>query len=157
MVQKVFLIGDSKAKFSCPACGKERKMDVSKFRAAQKQVKIKCVCSCKHEFSVILERRKHIRRKVDLEGLLTCQNDTFPVKIMDISRLGLLISTPEELELEFEPGQKIVVSFRLDDTAQSHVEKELIIRSVVGKEIGVQFLSQDHYDKLGPYLLFHFD
>ncbi|MBU1196372.1 MAG: PilZ domain-containing protein [Proteobacteria bacterium] len=154
MVQKVFLIGDSKAKFSCPACGKERKMDVSKFSAAQKQVKIKCVCSCKHEFSVVLERRKHVRRKVDLEGLLTFQNDTWPVRIMDISRLGLLISIPEELELA--TGQKIVVTFKLDDATQSRVEKELIVRSVVGKEIGVQFLSQDHYDKLGPYLLFHF-
>lgn len=156
MVQKVFLIGDTTiARFSCPACGKDRKKDVSAFSGAQKQVKIKCVCSCKHEFSVILERRKHVRRQVDLDGVLTYQNEAWPVKIIDISRLGLLIAAQEELHLK--PGQKIVVSFILDDSTQSSVEKEVIIKSVVGNEIGVQFLSQDHYDKLGPYLLFHFN
>lgn len=154
-IQKVFLTQGMKARFSCPKCFKERQMDVSQFSSAQREVKIKCVCSCKHEFSVILERRKHIRRQVDLEGLLLYQQDAWPVKIIDISRLGLLVVTQENLELA--PGQKIVLEFGLDDAAQSRVTKDLIVRSSVGKEIRVEFMSQDHYDKLGPYLLFHFD
>ncbi len=155
-IQKVFLTEGMKARFSCPKCYKERQMDVSQFSSAQKEVKIKCVCSsCDCEFSVILERRKHIRRQVNFDGTLSHLQDSWPVKIIDISRLGLLIVTQDFLELD--PGQKVVLKFRLDDAMQSRVTKDLVVRGSVGKEIRVEFMSQDHYDKLGPYLLFHFN
>jgi len=154
MAQKVFVTNSGKANFSCPECGKTRQMDVSRFHNVDKEVKLKCTCTCKHKFSVVLERRKHIRKGVDLEGQILFEKEKYPVKVLDISRLGLKIRTDEILDLN--PGDKTVIDFILDDAGSSKVSKEVIVRTVNETDIGTEFSSHDHYDKLGTYILFHF-
>jgi hypothetical protein len=48
----------------------------------------------------------------------------------------------------------LVVEILLDDPQASLVRKEVVVRSVSGHLLGVEFVSTDHYDKLGPYLLY---
>jgi len=154
MPQKVFATRSGKANFTCPECGKVKQMDVSRFRNVDKEIKLKCTCICTHTFSVILERRKYIRKAVNLDGSCHHDNEWYPVKVIDISRLGLKIKI--EAGLNVSPGEKLVIDFVLDDADGSRVSKEVIIRTVPKTALGVEFLSQDHYDKLGTYLLFHF-
>ena len=154
MAQKVFITKSGKANITCPECGKAKPMDVSKFIHVDKAVSLKVTCSCGHGFSVTIERRLHFREPVNLNGQVVYKDKKYLLKILDISRLGLKIRT--EMEMDIQKGEKIIIDFILDDPGKSRVEKEVLVRKVNGTDIGVEFLSNDHYDKFGPYLLFHF-
>jgi len=89
MVQKIFITKDGRASVTCPKCYKTKLLDVSKYNYLEKEVKLKCRCKCKHVFSVILERRKHRRQPVSLEGSVTLGDKTHSIKVVDITRSGL--------------------------------------------------------------------
>jgi len=154
MAQKVFITRSGNASFSCPECGKIKQLDVSRYNTVDKEVKLRYTCTCKHVFSVILERRKHIRKKVDLPGTLILMNKKYPINVTDISRIGLKIRTKGLLDLHLK--DKVVIEFVLDDPGGSKVSKEVIIKKMKQTNIGVEFCSQNHYDKFGAYILFHF-
>jgi len=153
--QKIFITRDEKAVFSCPECGKSRQMDVSKFSIVDKEVKLKCTCTCKHVFSITLERRKYIRKEVYLSGVLILGNKKYPINVIDISKFGLKIRTKGLLDLHLE--DRVVLEFALDDPDRSKVSKEATIKKIDQTNIGVEFLSHEHYDKFGHYLLFYFN
>ncbi len=156
MILKVFVTKKGNANFTCPECSNLKQMDVSKFRNVDKKVTLKVTCTkCKHKFSVVLERRQHVRKTVALEGILIINNKRISVIIIDISRLGLKIRTTSQLDLSI--GDKVLLEFILDDASHSNILKEAKIKKINEREIGVEFLSMDHYDKLGKYLLFQFD
>jgi len=155
MTQKIFLTRNGKARLVCPECGKTKLMDINRFSHIDKEIKLKITCKCSNIFSVILERRKHVRRGVNLPGILIIGNKKHIIKVIDISRLGLKIRVEETLDINFESNA--VIEFILDDTGGSRVSKDVVIRKIDHEYIGVTFISQDHYDKFGTYLLFHFD
>ena len=155
MTQKIFMTKNMEAVFSCPECGNEKKMDVAKFTHVDKEVKLKVTCKCSHVFPVILERRKHVRREVNLPGNLIKGGEKYLIQVIDISRLGLKICMEEIMNLKLD--DKVFIDFILDDAGKSRVSKEVIVKKIDKKYIGVIFLSDDHYDKFGAYLLFHFD
>jgi len=154
VVYKVFAASSGKANFKCPECGGTRLLDVSKFCRLDKKIRLKYKCKCGCTSSLELERRKHVRKPVDLKGELVADGHTYRARVVDISRLGLKIRTEKKLDLE--PGTRVVINFVLDDATSSRVSKEVVVRTVKDNDIGAEFLSRDHYDKLGPYLLFHF-
>lgn len=155
MVQKTFVTKNGKANFLCPACGRSKHMDVSKYGDIKKEVRLKCTCACKHVFSVTLERRRHVRKAVNLKGNISFGKLSQPVRIVDVSRLGLKIRA--ENELVFTVEDKVIVDFVLDDVHHSKVSKEMIVKIIHGKEAGLKFTSGDHYDKFGNYILYHFN
>jgi 5-keto 4-deoxyuronate isomerase len=152
MSQKAFVTKSGKANFKCPECNKVKQMDVSRYTDIDKEVKLKCTCACKHVFSVLLERRRHIRKNVALEGQLFCEGQQSLIMVVDVSRIGLRLKTSKKLKLNV--GSKAVVKFTLDDVHRSMVSKEVVIKSVSDRSVGVEFLSYDHYDKFGNYILF---
>lgn len=152
--QRVFQTRSGNANFSCPECGALRTMDVSKFQDIDKEIKLKCTCKCKHVFSVVLERRLQIRKKVNLNGEVLLDQKRYPVDIINISRHGLRIRTRGRLDISLL--DKVVIDFVLDDSTHSRVSKVMIARTMRENEIGLEFVDGDHYDKLGSYLLFHF-
>ncbi len=154
MTQKIFITRTGKANITCPKCGKVKSVDVSKFSHTDKAVNLKVTCACGHDFSVTLERRLQIRKEANLNGYLMFKDKKYELKILDISRKGLKIRTKRILEIQ--AGEKLIIYFTLDDPGESRVEKEVIVRKANGTDIGVEFISHDHYDKFGPYLLFHF-
>jgi len=154
MIQKIFITRSGKANITCAQCGKVSGTDVSKFKHTDKAVNLKVTCACGHKFSVILERRLHIRKGVDLKGTLTFKDKKYGMKIFDISRMGLKLRT--EIILAIQEGERLVIDFILDDFGKSRVEKEVIVKKTNGTDIGVEFTSHNHYDKFGPYILFHF-
>ena len=155
MTPKIFLTKSGKAGLLCPECGKTKLMDIERFSHRDKEIRLKITCKCSHIFSVILERRKHVRIGVNLPGVLIAGKKKYSMVIIDISRMGLKIRTEKVLDLNLD--DKVIIQFILDDVGKSRISKEVVIKKIDQQHISVVFLSQEHYDKFGVYLLFHFD
>jgi hypothetical protein len=156
MTEKVFIGSNDMATFKCPECNKTKTTNVSRFRNIQQAVRVKCKCPCGHTYSALLERRKHIRKDTHLAGTFIHENgvDRGTMDILDLSRSGLRIKT--NFPANIKVGDKMRLEFTLDDKQFSKVSKEVIVRSVSGRSIGTEFVSLEHFDKLGSYLLFDF-
>jgi len=155
---RTFMTKDNRAAFTCPKCGKVRVMDVSQFKDVNKAtIKVKCKCPCGHQYSVLLERRREIRKEVYFPGTFNLMGQgNKPIKgritVRDLSRSGLRfeINAP----YQFRTGETVLLEFTINDREQSLIKRNVIIRSQHGSLVGASFASTEHYDKLGPYLLF---
>ncbi len=155
-VQKVFISQDNTATFSCPKCGKTKTTDVSRFNDVTTEVRLKVKCPCGHSHTIFLERRKHIRKNLNLTGTFTRAGGTERghLIVTDLSRSGMKLRIGGGKTVAVD--EKLAVSFFLDDPKRSQVEKQVVVRSVSGRLAGVEFLFGEHYDQLGTYLLYHF-
>lgn len=157
MTQKVFISNEDKATFICPECKRSKTTSVSKYKAWETAVRVNCKCPCGHTYSVLLERRKHVRKPLNLPGTyqLLNKNNRGRMKVVDMSRSGLRLEVfyPKD----FAPGDRVRLTFNLDDPDQTTIIKEVHVRSVKNNFIGVEFISFEHYDKLGPYILYRIE
>jgi hypothetical protein len=128
MAEKIFLTKNAKAVVLCPECGKTKMIDFERFIDMDREIKLKATCKCSHVFSVILERRKHVRKQVDLKGGLINGNENYSIAIINISRMGLKLRTKKVLNLN--PDDKVVIEFILDDAGGSKVSKDGIIKKI---------------------------
>lgn len=145
-MQKVFISSTNQVTFSCPQCKNTRTVDVTKYRALDKAVKIKVHCPCGQDYPVLLERRKQFRKAVSLPGTYTriynerrAGKGTMVVK--DVSRNGLSIRVSDTTHMK--NGDILEVVFKLDDPKQSTIQKEVVIRKIFGYDLGTEFLSID--------------
>jgi hypothetical protein len=159
MTLKVFVSAGHTAVFECPQCKKSRNVDVSKYKQIDKEVKIKVNCSCGHSYPVVLERRRHYRKTVNLAGTYGLSVSGGPIKkgmmtVKDLSRSGLRIKIAAQPN--FDIGDKLMVEFHLDDNIRSLIRKEAIVRKISELNIGLEFSSMDSSDPgdkaLGFYL-----
>lgn len=155
MAPKVFVTKTGKANITCPQCGKVKQMDAARFNSVKKEIKLKCTCTCKNVFPITLERRQHVRKPVDLKGVLLWKETKTPIRIEDVSRIGLKVVTSTPLKIA--PETKVTLRFILDDVWKSKIAKEVVVKSVNENVLGMAFVSPDHYDKFGNYILFQFD
>lgn len=155
MRERVFINSQNIATFICPKCKKSRNADVSKLSRLNSAININCKCKCGHTFLTTLERRRFFRKDIELPGMFYLGKDNLKlsVTITDISRSGLKIRL--NTSHTFEPGDELLIEFILDDPEKSKISKKIIIRSVKGIDLGVEFKSPEHYDKLGSYLMFY--
>lgn len=155
MSEKVFITQKNTATFVCPACQKSKTADVSKYKEAETAVRVKCKCPCGHTYSVLLERRKHIRKNLSLIGTFTNKKTSANgnMTVTDLSRSGLRIKLnfPQDLK----PGDSLTLNFTLDDKQRSSVTKDVVVRSVHNLSIGAEFSHYEHFDPLGSYLLYN--
>ncbi len=145
-MQKAFITRDNKVTFSCPQCKGMRTVDVTKYKALEKAVKIKVRCPCGHDYPVMIERRKQFRKVVSLPGTFSrifndrrAGNGTMVVK--DVSRNGLQIRVNDSSYMK--AGDILEVEFKLDDNKRSPIRKEVVIRKIVGYDLGTEFTSVD--------------
>ncbi len=159
VAQKVYVTPSYTAVFECPLCKKSRSVDVSKFRKIKKEVKIKVNCPCGHTYPIILERRRHYRKPVNLAGtyLFPAPGGLAQKKmltVINVSRSGLKIKISEKPD--FNIGDELLVEFHLDDNKRSLIKKETIVRSISDLHIGLEFCTLDGSDPgdkaLGFYL-----
>lgn len=152
---KVFVTSNKMAIFPCSKCGKSYQKDVSKYIGHEAQVRLKYKCKCQNSFSVLLERRRSIRKKVNFKGYLLDKQQKIPITVIDISKHGMKIKILEKLLLK--KGQKIRIEFNLDDPKKSIVSKTVQINKIIPPlSIGCEFMEQEHYGDLGKFFLFHF-
>ena len=145
-MQKAFITRDNKVTFSCPQCKGMRTVDVTKYKALEKAVKIKVRCPCGHDYPVMIERRKQFRKAVSLPGTFSrIFNDRRAGKgtmvVKDVSRNGLQIRVNDSSYMK--AGDILEVEFKLDDNKRSPIRKEVVIRKIVGYDLGTEFTSVD--------------
>jgi hypothetical protein len=155
MPEKIFATQNRMAIISCPYCGKSKQKDVSKFMEHKTQVRLKFKCVCKENISVILERRRTMRKDVQFNGFLIQNSIKHPILISNISQNGVKIRFSEPLSLN--EGQTASIQFTLDDVKKSSISREVLIKKIFSqKSVGCKFQSTDHLDQLGKYFLFNF-
>jgi len=156
MPEKVFITDDNTATFACPKCKRHKTTDVTKYKHIETSVRVKIKCPCGHAYDVILERRRYLRKNINLNGkFIYLKNDEAGgMTVTDISRYGLRLKL--KFPYNFEVGDKLLLDFTLDDKQESFVSnKEVIVRSVKGLSVGAEFAHTEHYDSLGQYLLYY--
>jgi len=134
-----------------------RLVDVKGYSKLDHIVRFKVTCPCKHVYRVILERREYFRKSVRLKGVCLMQGGVIAadIHIHNLSRKGLRI----ELVRDEAPavGDRVTVEFRLDDEKKTLIRKEAVVRTLMGRFVGLEFFSIDPhnvYDKaLGFYLM----
>ncbi len=144
------------AKFACPECKKTKVMQLSEYKLKQDTTRVKCNCRCGHSFKVILEKKNNMAHKTELFGTFVSSGTIRCSGKMIIKKLnssGVMLKT--NLEQRIIPGLKLMVEFVLDDAKQSIVKKEVIVKAKQGKYMSAHFVTDEHYDNLGPYLFFN--
>lgn len=136
-------------------CSSGEMIDVTDLIKDKEKLTVEISCKCGHQYSAVIERRKQKRKEVRFQGKMNPGKQAYPIKIVDISRGGLKLRMTDVQNLEI--NDRIAVEFILDDSKRSTVQKEGIVKNKGEYSVSVEFLSQDHYDSLGSYLLFHFD
>ena len=153
--KKVFISENEVATFVCPECGNVKNINVSKYKNHTKAVKLKYKCkNCQHTTSYFLERRVHYRKSVNLKGSYKHKNKKGFMIVTDLSRYGLKIKLYSLGSIKV--GDKLNLEFILDDNESSKVEKDVIVKNIIDKNIGVEFTSSHHYGKFGNYIAYHF-
>jgi hypothetical protein len=152
---RVFINDNGKGTFICPVCKKGVIRDLSQFAHVKSAVRLKCKCSCGNVYRVLVERRRHFRKPVNLVGMFLHRSVKGAptkglIKILDISQSGIRFSV--NTMPEFQEGSKLTLEFTLDDEDRSQVREVCTVRRIDSNIIGVEFENFDHYGKLGRYL-----
>jgi hypothetical protein len=66
---RVFLNDREEGTFTCPACSKGVIRNLSAFAQTRTAIRLKCKCSCGNVYRVLVERRRHFRKPVNLMGI----------------------------------------------------------------------------------------
>ena len=132
-----------KVKLKCPSCRLEWDADVSKLYNIQSKVIFKARCQCGHSWNCRLEKRKNFRRVVSLPGTykyilqkdVSCNGN---LEVLDISLKGLKIRLDKERQVQID--DIIEVEFQMDDKAKKIKTRQVIVRNINGKILGVSIL-----------------
>jgi hypothetical protein len=161
MTIKAYINNDQTATFVCPQCQKPRIVDVSKYIALEKEIKLKVTCSCGHQYQACLEKRKKFRKQTNLEGIYRYTFTTPDHKtseglgkmtVLNVSLTGLRVKLNSPPR--FAMGDKLTVEFKLNDAKQSVVRKEVVVQNIHELYVGFEFVFNDPYDSaLGFYVL----
>lgn len=156
MTTRVSITESKEATFTCPKCGLLKTVNVRKFVYSNRTIKVNCKCSCGHKWTSVLERRKQLRKMVNLPG--TCfyirrgRVIQGKLKVMDLSTGGMKL----KLDMDRKPqvGESLSLDFHLDDKNRTLIKTRVKVRSIKGEYIGTAFESENEIDPdLGFYLM----
>ena len=156
MSEKVYITSKQMATFVCPKCQKSKTVNVSKYANLDKIVKVKVTCPCGYGYTSILEKRKKYRKETNLPGSFVLLADGRQaggglMTVKDLSTSGLKIRINAQYNCTV--GDVIIVEFHLDDAQRTLIKKKVIVRKIVGQNIGTEFAPTEAIDKaLGFYL-----
>lgn len=151
---RIFVNAENMGTFICPSCKSVKTVNVLKYIKHKAKVKINCKCKCGYKYPAFLERRKYYRKSTNLKGTyFTVRNKEKKEQMIvkDISRSGAGFET--SVSPLCKVNEKICIEFILDNENKTLIKKEAVVVDVRGNNVGLKFLSLDHYDALGPYFL----
>jgi len=152
-VSRVYATNKDKVVFVCRSCGAHKEESMHQYKGRHETVNISC--SCGNTYMVQIEYRKNYRKKTKLEGRykkLAPPNNQGEIIVMDISNGGCHFSVFTSHGLQ--SGDHVAVAFTLDNSRQTMIRKEAIVRFVNGLYVGCSFITpHGTYDPdLGFYL-----
>lgn len=138
-MEKVYVHDNNKAVFICRKCGKSRTVDVDKYMKTKKPVYVNVKCSCGFHNKLLLERRNQYRKETALPGVFVCGKKKLkgPLVVKNLSLAGLGFELSDEVP--FNVGEKVWVEFNLDDAVKSLIHREVLVRSIQGRQVGAEF------------------
>jgi hypothetical protein len=152
-----FYVGeDNTTLVRCESCQRTKRIDLSNRRAVSGSVRAQIKCPCGHVTSAVLEKRRAFRKQTHLPGTYVHFVNGQPkgkgaCTVRDISQSGLKIkiAAPDALAV----GDMLKVSFVLDDTHRSRIEKRVIVSNISADTVGAAFAPTEALDAcLGFYL-----
>jgi PilZ domain len=156
MTQKIYITSKQMATFCCPQCNRSKTVDVSKYAAVDKLVKVNIKCPCGHAYKAILEKRRQYRKETNLPGTYVHFVDGQPrnrglMTVRDLSTAGMKLRL--NVKQNFVVGDQMRVEFHLDDAHRTLIKKTVIIRNQRDHFLGVELAPFEAVDKaLGFYL-----
>lgn len=154
MTERVPITESKEATFICPKCEQVKTVDVRKFVYSNLTIKVNCKCACGHKWTAVLERRKQLRKVVDLPGTCDCTRGDRVIqgklKIMDVSTGGMKVKI--DMDRKPQVGDVLDLEFHLDDKNRTLIKTRVKVRSTKGEYIGTAFASDIDPD-LGLYLI----
>lgn len=156
-IQIFYARGGEKASIICPECGFVKHVNVKQDPSLK--LKQGFLCQCEYVFPFKIEMRRNFRKHVNLAGEFFEINEgtKYPMYVKDLSRggLGFNMQHDEFGELpEVSAGDILQVSFRLDDKRGTLIQREVSVKIVRDRFVGVEFTETLQYDKaLGFYLM----
>jgi len=160
---------DKTAVFECPSCKYSKTADISRYLDKNKLIKGKMKCKCGHSYIFILEKRMYFRKNVNLRGIFVVTTDLQSFEIYgneskakgvtlveDISITGLKLKFSEKPNIGI--GDSMFVEFHLDDYNRTLIQKQVVVRNIIGLKYGVEFVDkniEDHINKKIGFYLFN--
>ena len=142
----------------CHQCGKVNRVDTNDVELNQV---VKINCSCQNSLQVQFEKREYYRKDVQLTGTFEriLPKDTTKGKLIieDLSYTGIGCRSLAKHYLEI--NDVVSLDFALDDSHNSQITENGIVRTVRDRYLGIEFqdLSQHSRKLIGFYLLPVFD
>ena len=151
---QVFVNDENMALIHCPYCESMKQVPVAKFKGTKHSLKVKCACG--EVFKVELNFRKNVRKKTDLPGTYYKvpghKSAAEECRIVNISFRGIGIKLFREGVVK--KGDKIHVSFTLDDARETKVERKVHVLHAEGSYLGGEFIDFEG-DSLDKYIGFY--
>jgi hypothetical protein len=158
--QRVFSREDGLVLLTCPHCGLQESVTTARFEMLGNAVTVGC--ACRKKFAAVLEKRRSVRKAVQLEGYFTIVgeygpedakgNVWGPMVVKNLSRTGLRFYSPKVSHID--PGDLLMVRFNLDNSNKALIHKEVQVVSIQKNEVGCRFEGADEYDiTLGFYFM----
>lgn len=124
------------ANLSCPKCGFSKTINLKKLKLTGNT--FKATCQCKTLLKGKFEFRGHYRKKVRLAGeyLHKKNKKRGQILVEDISFMGIGFNCMEMHSLQ--EGDRLEISFRLDNANKSEINLCVEVKRVCGPFIGVQ-------------------
>jgi len=151
--QKIYVRPDNTVVLTCPYCSLQREVNVALFRG-KKDLNIMCC----NRFKVIIEFRKRVRKKTQLEGTYINHSqkdheDNLTVQVLSISGLAFTCSDSHLFNMKDE----LTIEFILNDEHETVITKEAIVRNMRESSVGCEFTSGDELVFTGPlgYYVMH--
>ena len=150
-MEKVYVGDANKATIICPKCRLEKTVDVTDFKDTHKRLKAKCRCG--EIFRITLEFRKHVRKKVRLNGEYSVQGkaEKGEIKIEDISLGGVRFASVKPHYIS--RNDTVELKFTLDNPMRTEIRTPIAIKWIIDRSVGGQFFDPKSLEKdLGLYL-----
>lgn len=152
----IFISNKSQAVIVCDKCGETKAVDIEPIALRGKPVHVRCK-HCGHSFDVVFDTRTRYRKDTALKGHYLRKDPAGDqlgrLTISDLSMGGLRFeATGKDV---FVVGDMLTVEFRLDDTHKTSIRTDVVVKSVMDRDIGVEFVALDEHMRklLGFYLL----
>ena len=154
-VSKTYVRSDNSAVLICPHCGRQKAIQMASFRSRKHKLKVKC--GCNKIFTVNLEFRKRVRKKIHLRGTYInhLQKDSSGDLFIQNISVGGLEFTSSNVQ-KFKVGDELTIKFNLDDEQQSEISKDVIVREIRQRSVGCEFEAsgESAFDEsLGYYVM----
>ena len=158
-VDIIFLKDGKTASLACNHCYRQRKLDISEIRVLG--TRLKATCACGKVKTIKVELRREHRKAVNLRGIFMRgpgdrpalkSDDWGHIEVGNLSRRGIGFKVLGKADIRV--NDRLCVKFTLDNTAESIIQKTVVVRSVTAGMIGCEFDGRDACDvTLGFYMM----